>query len=305
MLPELIIDTDAGHDDILAIILLVKSKLFSIKAITTVAGNSSIRNVTRNVFYVLNLLHESNIPIYSGFPSPLKRRLIKAVIHGKNGLSGADTSKTKYHLTKDAPEQLIKIVKNSPRKVTILTLGPLSNIARVLQKDHSIATSIDKIVMMGGSLNGYGNKSRVAEFNMFVDPEAADIVFKSPIQKILLPLDACNECAFSLKSFTQLPTSVLNTAITQMMREYISKIKIRTGIEGTLVYDALAAYYLISPTVFTTRLMDIVIEKRGKYTSGMTVAERRFSVVKKNNVSVIEKVEYEKFKSYFFALLKS
>src|SRR3989339_812259 len=188
---KIIIDTDPGHDDALAIMLIEKSELFDVQAITTNAGNSTIQNTTNNARYVLDLIG-STTPLYSGAATPLKRALIQAEVHGEGGLAGAVITKQEP-LTGSAVDQIIDIVKRDPGQISILTLGPLTNIAEALIKDSSLASEIQEVVMMGGAIAVPGNKNRVAEFNIFVDPDAADIVFRAPVKKVLVPLDACND----------------------------------------------------------------------------------------------------------------
>ncbi|MEI6731969.1 MAG: nucleoside hydrolase, partial [archaeon] len=171
---KLIIDTDPGCDDALAIMLAVKSGMFDIMAITTVGGNSGIENTTRNARYILNLIGREDIPIYSGEDKPLKREIVRANVHGESGLEGINPKNESY-LTGNAVDQIIRIVHDNPG-ITIVTLGPLTNIAKAILKAPEIAEKIERFVIMGGAIGVPGNKSRVAEFNMYVDPEAADIV---------------------------------------------------------------------------------------------------------------------------------
>src|SRR3989344_4117202 len=159
-----IIDTDPGHDDALAIMLAIKSDMFDIKAITTVAGNSTIENTTRNARYILNLLDREDIPVYSGAEKPLERKLIKAVVHGRSGLEGIDP-KNEPRLTNDAVEKMISIVKDNS-EITIVTLGPLTNIALAIKKNPGIMKKVKEIITMGGAIKVPGNKNRVAEFNI-------------------------------------------------------------------------------------------------------------------------------------------
>ena len=159
--------------------------------------------------------------------------------------------------------------------------------------------------MMGGAINVCGNKNRVAEFNMFVDPEAADIVFKSDIKKTLVPLDPCNDIVLTESDFEKLKGSSLYLPIKGMMRQFIKGIEKYEGVKGALVYDAIAAYYLLNPSVFRCKPMDIVIETKGKYTSGMTVAEKRKVVVRHPNVQVTIKLDRDIFMSDFIKILRS
>ena len=306
MKPKLIIDTDAGHDDALAMMMIVRSQLFEILGITTVAGNSILKNVTRNAAYILNLLGERGrkLPIFSGYEEPLKRPLITAVVHGESGLDGVDLSDTKFRLTHNAPDKIVEIVRRYPGEITILTLGPLSNIARAFLLDPELPGLINKIVIMGGAIDVPGNKNRVAEFNIFVDPEAADIVFSSSVHKILVPLDPCNHIILSLKDFNQLKGGLLYEPIIGMMKKFIEGIYLNEGTKGALVYDAIAAYFLINPSAFKLEPMDIVVETEGRHTRGMTVVEKRKNETKNYNVDVVTSVSADQFKRDFIRLLR-
>lgn len=301
---NLIIDTDPGHDDALAIILAIKSGLFNVLALTTVAGNSSIQNVTRNAAYILDILERRDIPIYAGNEKPLKRELIQAVVHGSSGLDGVDTSKVQFTVNHDAVDQLIKLINDNAGNITLLTLGPLSNIARAFRKDPSLPAKVNQIVMMGGAIDVPGNKNRVSEFNMFVDPEAAEAVFKTDTPKVLIPIDICNNLPMFLSDFEKLKGSNLYQPIMDMMKQFIVGIEKFEGAEGALVYDAIAAYYLINSDAYEVEKMDVVIETKGEYTFGMTIAEKRLSEKKRYNIEVGRKVHYSKFVKDFLKIVK-
>lgn len=303
-LQKIIIDTDAGHDDVLAMMLLIKSRKVDVFGITTVAGNSTIENTTRNTAFTLDLLGKRDIPIYSGYARPLKRKLITAVVHGKSGLDGVDTSKTEFNLTRDAHLRVIELVRSNPHKITILTLGPLTNIARAFTADPRLPLLIKEIVIMGGAIDVCGNKNRVAEFNMFVDPEAANIVFRAGVPKVLVPLDPCNEIVLFESDFEKLKGSFLYQPLKNMMKPFIEGLERKEGVKGALVYDAIAAYYLINPGVFKLEPMDIVIETKGEHTFGMTVVEKRASKKKIFNIKVVTKVERKKFVEDLFKTLR-
>lgn len=298
---KIIIDTDPGHDDALAIMLLEKSGLFDILAITTVAGNSTIQNTTNNARYILDLLR-STIPLYSGAATPLKTDLVQADVHGPSGLAGATITKQE-RLTGDAVDQIIEIVKNNPNEITILTLGPLTNLALAIEKDSSIVPLIKELVMMGGAINVAGNKNRVAEFNIFVDPHAADIVFRANLQKTLVPLDACNHVFLSLQDFEALKEASFYNEIHVMMEHYIQGISSFETNSGALMYDPLAAYYLIKPEAFQMQEMDIQIETQSDLTRGMTVADKRNWGDKKPNVDVAMSADREIFVKDFLEIL--
>jgi inosine-uridine nucleoside N-ribohydrolase len=303
--PKILIDTDAGHDDVLAMLLLLKSGQVDVLAITTVAGNSTITNTTRNAAFTLELLDRKEIPVFSGYATPLKRKLVVAVVHGKSGLDGADTARTIFKLTRDAHLQIGRLVRENPHQVTILTLGPLTNIARAFLADPTLPSLVKEIVMMGGAVYVGGNKSRVAEFNLFVDPEAAEIVFKAKVKKTLVPLDPCNEVILSPDDFEKLRGSALYAPIRTMMEQFILGTERYEGTRGAYVYDAIAAYYLLKPTAFHCELLDIVIETKGEHTFGMTVVEQRKIEKKQPNVNVALKIDRNRFVDDLLKVLKS
>lgn len=301
---KIIIDTDPGHDDALAIMLAVKSGMLDIVGLTTVPGNSTIENVTRNASYILDLLDRRDLRIYSGAEKPLKRELIQAVVHGTSGLEGADTSKTTFDMTENAAEMIEKIILENKGEITLLTLGPLTNVAQALINNPELAKQINSIVIMGGAINVPGNKNRVAEFNMFVDPEAADIVFKADVRKTLIPIDVCNEMPLFMEDFEKLSGTLLYEPILSMMKQFIAGIERFEGTKGALVYDAVAAYYLLNPDAFTVEPMDILIETKGEHTFGMTIAEKRISELKNINVNVVTKVDRDTFAKDLIQILR-
>lgn len=302
MKKKIIIDTDPGYDDALALMLLEKSGLFDTLAVTTVAGNSTIQNTTNNARYILDLL-KSNAPLYSGAASPLERELIQADVHGESGLGGVEIEKQEL-LSENAVDKIIELVKQNPNQVTILALGPLTNLALAFQKDPSIIPLIKEVVMMGGAIAVPGNKNRVAEFNMFVDPEAADVVFRAEVSKVLIPLDVCNNVSFELRDFEELRDTALYNPIKTMMERYVGGIKAFEEKQKAIMYDPLAAYYLINPEAFQTKRMNVKMETQGDLTRGMTVADQRGWGNKQYNVNVAVRADREEFAKDFFEILK-
>jgi len=298
---KIIIDTDPGHDDALAIMMLERSGLFDICAVTTVAGNSTIQNTTNNARFILDLLG-SKVPLYSGSASPLRRELIQANVHGDNGLAGANIEKQEQ-LLDNAVDNIIDIVKKNEGLVTILTLGPLTNIARAFEKDPTIIPMIDSVVIMGGAISVHGNKNRVAEFNIFVDPDSAEIVFNAEVPKTLVPLDACNDVFLSIDDFDVLKGVSFYNDIRAMMEHYIAGILSFEKTNGAIMYDPLAAYYLINKEAFKTEMMDIRIETKGDLTRGMTVADKRIWGDRKPNVNVALSANREEFVKDFLDIL--
>ncbi|MDO8487880.1 MAG: nucleoside hydrolase [bacterium] len=301
-LPPIIIDTDCGHDDAMAIMLLVKSRMFDIKAVTTVAGNSSLDKVTNNTRYILDLL-ESPAPIFSGCDKPLKRDQILANVHGKSGLDGANVKKSEP-LNGLAVKKIIEVVRANPGQVSIVVIGPATNIATAFNKDPKLPQLIKQLIIMGGTVEAPGNKSRVAEFNVFCDPEAAQIVFDSPVKKIINPLDVANTMPMFLADFEKLKGTKLYKPIMSMMRHFIKGIAKFELTKGALMYDPLAAYYLINPAACQTELMDMRIETKGELTYGMSVVDRRKYGQKSLNVEVITDINRDSFVRDFVNIIR-
>jgi len=299
---DVIIDTDPGHDDALAIMLATKSGLFKIHAITTVAGNSTIENTTRNARYVLELLNlTASIPIYSGSSVPLKQKLIKAVVHGSSGLDGINP-KNKPKLTGDAVNRIIEIVNRNPNKILLIALGPLTNIAKAIIKKPSVMKNLKGMIIMGGAIKVPGNKNRVAEFNVFVDPDAADIVFRFPVKKTIVPLDACNQVKLNLDDFRKIKDESLRKPILKMMYPYIENIYKDEGVRTALMYDPLTIYSIINPLACHKKAYDIVVETKGEHTRGMTVVDLRLGEGNPNT-TVVERISESKFKKDFIGIL--
>lgn len=300
---KLIIDTDPGIDDALAILLIEAAKKFDILAITTVAGNKSITDVTNNAAYIVDLAN-INTSIYSGAKKPLKKKQVLANVHGSNGLAGIAISK-KAPLTSNAPEKIIEIVKKYPHQVKIMAIGPLTNLALAFLKEPKLPGLIKEIVIMGGSVNEPGNKNRVAEFNIFVDPEAAQIVFNAEVKKTLIPLDVCNKTPLFLKDFNKLYKTKYGNFIIKTMKHYIKAIKTYEKMNGALVYDALASYFLLNPKAFLLKNMDVRVETKGEYTRGMTVADLTSWGIKKTNIKVALNVDKKIFTKDYINIMKN
>lgn len=299
--PKIIIDTDPGHDDALAIMLLAKSGQVDIKAITTVAGNSTIQDVTNNARFLVDTLN-LDTPIYSGAEKPLVRGQVLANVHGKGGLAGANITKVES-LNGLAVEKMIEIIRDNPQQISLLAIGPLTNLALAFQKDPDLPNLIKEIVIMGGAIEVAGNKSRTAEFNIFCDPQAADIIFSCTTKKVIITLDCCNTIPLFLEDFQKLEGSPLYNTIMPMMEHFIKGIMQFENHKGALVYDALAAYYFLKPENFELIEMDIKVETKGEHTFGMTVADRRNYGEKIYNCLVTKSINRDNFVNDFLEAL--
>ncbi|KKQ92903.1 MAG: Inosine-uridine nucleoside N-ribohydrolase [candidate division CPR2 bacterium GW2011_GWC1_39_9] len=291
MKEKIIIDTDPGVDDALALIMLEKTDLFDIRAVTTVAGNSTIQNVTNNAAYILELA-ESKAPLFSDAAKPLKKKLFTAKSHGKKGLDGIKNIKH-VPLTGDAPERIVEIIKKYPNQITIVAIGPLTNIATAFLLDPEIPKLIKKLIIMGGGID-IGNVTKSAEFNFFVDPEATRVVFESNVPKVLITLNVCYKTPVVVEDFEKLKDSKLYDPILSMIRPYKKGLEKYEGNEmrGIVLYDVLAAYYLVNPGAFCILKANMNITKEGQVK--LTVDNADY------NTEIVQDVVKEDFIKDFF-----
>jgi inosine-uridine nucleoside N-ribohydrolase len=294
---KIIIDTDPGLDDALALILALKSRNLDVSLVTTVAGNSKIDNATKNAKYILNLLEIEDIPISSGSEKPLKKDLTTAGVHGEKGL-GALKHKTNMDLNGKAVNDMISVIENNPGEITLVALGPLTNIAKAIKKNPESIKKVKEFVVMGGAIDVKGNITEFAEFNFFVDPEAAEIVLNFPVKKTIVPLDICNKIFLTLDDFKKIRDPNIRKPVLTMMSSYIDNMFQYHGIKHAIMFDPLTIYYLLRPNLKTEKY-NLVIEKEGNK-RGMIL---KGSVIK--NASVLKNISLNKFKADFIQILNS
>lgn len=301
---KIIIDTDPGHDDMLAILLMLAAPTIEVLAVTTVAGNSTIQNVTNNARFILDLAEASNTPLFSGAGAPLAREQILANVHGASGLDGASI-RSEVKLDGLATEKILEIVRENPNEVSLLILGPQTNIARAIQQDPETMKLVREFIIMGGAFDVPGNKNRVAEFNICVDPEAAAIVAEFPVPKTYIPLDVCNEIQVPIEAFEQIENEAIRDELLSALQPYIRNIqRSELATRGALMYDALAAYYLLKPEICETKDEALVVETKGEYTFGMTLVDKRpFSKKESINATIVTNIPEKQFVDDYFALL--
>ncbi|WP_299282005.1 nucleoside hydrolase [uncultured Tateyamaria sp.] len=276
---KIIIDTDPGQDDAVAILLALASpEDLEVLGLTAVAGNVPLDLTSKNARIICELAGKVDVPIYEGCDRPLGRDLVTAEhVHGKTGLDGPDLPDPTMAL-KDghAVDYIIDTIREQPSgTVTLCPLGPLTNIATALRKAPDIAERIQQIVLMGGAYFEVGNITPTAEFNIYVDPEAADIVFKSGIDIVVLPLDVTHKALVTKPrndAFRALNTPV-GIAVAQMTDFFERFDKEKYGSAGAPLHDPCVTAYLIQPDLFTGRYVNVEIETSSELTRGMTVAD--------------------------------
>ena len=275
---NIIIDTDPGQDDAVAILLALASPELNVLGITCVAGNVPLTRTTHNARQVCELAGRLDVLVFAGCEQPMGRGLVTAEhVHGTTGLDGATLPEPQMPMqTEGGVDFLIKSLREAPKKsITLCALGPLTNIGTALLKAPDIADNVCQIVLMGGAYFEVGNISPAAEFNIFVDPEAADIVFKSGIDLVVAPLDVTHKALTSnawIKELRAKNNHVCDTVAgwTDFFERFDSD---KYGTQGAPLHDPCVIAYLIAPGLFTGRHINVQIETQSPLTRGMTVAD--------------------------------
>ncbi|WP_138923312.1 nucleoside hydrolase [Sulfitobacter sp. BSw21498] len=276
---KIIIDTDPGQDDAVAILVALASpEEIDILGITCVAGNVPLDLTSRNARIVCELAGKRDVKIFAGCDRPLGRDLVTAEhVHGKTGLDGPDLPEPTMSLAEGHAVDFIidTLREHAPGTITLCPLGPLTNIATALLKAPDIADRIAKVVLMGGGYFEGGNITPTAEFNIYVDPQAADIVFKSGAPIVVMPLDVTHKALVTKArndAFRAIGTPA-GVAVAEMTDFFERFDKEKYGSDGAPLHDPCVTAYLINPDLFSGRHINVEIETQSELTMGMTVAD--------------------------------
>jgi len=276
---KIIIDTDPGQDDAVAILLALASpEEIEVIGITAVAGNVPLPLTHKNARIICELAGKTDIPVYAGCDRPLAHDLVTAEhVHGKTGLDGPNLPDPQMQLTDGhAVDYIIDTLRHAPAgTITLCPLGPLTNIATAFQKAPDIIEKVQEIILMGGAYFEVGNITPAAEFNIYVDPEAADIVFRSGVPIVVMPLDVTHKALVTKErndAFRDIGSRV--GIATAKMTEFFERFdKEKYGSEGAPLHDPCVTAYLIKPDLFKGRHVNVEIETLSDLTRGMTVAD--------------------------------
>lgn len=279
MTRKIIIDTDPGQDDAVAILLALASPDdVDVLGIIAVAGNVSLAQNARNALKVVELSGRTNVPVYAGCERPMRRHLVTAEhVHGDTGLNGPDLPEPTIKLQqRHGVDYLIEtLLAHEPGAITLCALGPLTNIAMALVKAPQIASRIKEIVMMGGAYFEVGNITPAAEFNIYVDPEAADVVMRSGIPIVMVPLDLTHMILTTHDRLEKIDAigNKSGKAVAQMLA-FSERFDLhKYGSKGAPLHDPCVIAYLIRPELFDGRHINVTIETSSELTMGMTVAD--------------------------------
>ena len=272
----LILDGDPGHDDAIAWMLAKASPEFEIKAVTSCAGNQTIEKTTYNALRICTLLG-IDAPVAMGLPHGLLSEPFDAPsVHGQSGIDGPKLPEPAMELSPlRAPELMAKVLKESEEKVTIIATGAQTNVAALLLSHPELKKKIERISIMGGGLT-HGNWTPAAEFNILVDPEAADIVFKSEIEIYMAGLDVTEKALIFPEDFERI-RKVGNqvSGVVADWLDFFYRFHKTIGYTGAPLHDPCAVAVLLHPEMFTIKDYRVEIETAGEYSRGTTVADMR------------------------------
>lgn len=298
---RILIDTDPGVDDSMAILFAFCSPEVRVEGLTAVFGNSGSANTTLNALRLVELVGKPEVPVARGAETPLLRPFIGFGwrVHGHNGIGDID-----YPLPKGKPDPrraaqfIADAIMANPGEITLVALGPLTNVALAVALEPLIAENVKEVVVMGGAANARGNASGVAEANIRNDPEAAKIVFNAPWPVTMVGLDVTRKTIMTPDYIQTLKSSgnEFTDFISRIVPHYMGFHKEYDDLDGFFVHDSSALAYIIDPTLFTTKMMYIEVETTSPTTFGHTVADwRHRGVETEPNVNVCVDVDSARF----------
>lgn len=273
---RVIIDTDPGVDDAMAILLALNSPELKVEALTVVPGNVEAKQGLENALKIVSLAGRCDVIVAGGAQHPLNQKLITAQYwHGPNGLAGVELPEPKCKAdARFGPDLIIEMVHKHPHEITLIPVGPLTNIALAVSKDPSIVPLVKDIVIMGGSITG-GNVNGAAEANIYNDPEAASIVFNAGWMVTMIGSDVGERTLFTRRDLANLQElhGPESDFIAKLADYYVTRSE-KSGYTGAAMYDPLAVATVIDPTLVTLQDMHVDVETKGEFTRGETVASR-------------------------------
>jgi len=305
---RIIIDTDPGVDDAFTFLLALASPEIQLEALTTTQGNVTVEKATRNALSVLELGRASHIPVAKGSVLPLIQPLrASAHVHGESGVGNAQLPEPQAKpVPGHAVDYLIERVLAEPNEISIFPIGPMTNIAMAIRKEPKFAKAIKELVIMGGAIQEAGNMTPLAEFNIYVDPHAAHIVFHSGIPITLIPLDVTHKCLLKQQHVDRLMK--IDSPVTRFLKDAIDvylKASIQLGYEGCALHDPLTLATIIAPELLTLKEYYVDVDISGGVSMGKTLADI-FNVTKKPvNMKVAMDVRGEDFIELFLQRMET
>jgi purine nucleosidase len=305
---RIIIDTDPGVDDALTILLALASPEIELEALTTTQGNVTIENATRNALSVLELGGVEKIPVAGGSSLPLVQPPRASVlVHGRTGLGRSNLPDPKDKpLSMHAVDFLIERFLSEPGELSLFAIGPLTNLALAIRKEPRFTESVRELVIMGGAIREGGNVTPLTEFNIYVDPHAAHIVFHSGIPITLIPLDVTHKCILNQAHIDRMAriASPVSSFITDAVEDYM-KISLEWGQEGCALHDPLTLATIIAPDLLTLRECAVDVDISTGVSMGKTFADFTNRAGKSANMKVAMEVRGGEFIDLFLQRMEN
>jgi purine nucleosidase len=286
---KVILDVDPGIDDAMALCLALANPELDVVAVTAVGGNVSPAQATRNVQAIIEQLDPPRWPRLGAASEPDNRLAVdRRSLYGGDGLGGTSFVVAERQHLLPSEKVICDQVRDAPHAVTIIAIGPLTNIARAFIRDPELPTLVGQIVIMGGTISGPGNVTPAAEFNMYCDPVSAQVVFRSPSTKTLVPLDVTNHIELSYDLFNKLPDE--STRVGKLLRQLLPAAfrgyRQQFGLEGIHVHDTVTLMAAARPDLFSFKPMAGDVETHGELTTGATIFDRRRVPAWRHNIDV-------------------
>ena len=298
---KVIIDCDMGIDDAVAICMLLFDSRFEILAITASEGCVAADQANNNLQAMVSILDPDRYPRL-GMASPAEHAppVDTRYLYGQDGLGNSNFEASMRHNAVPAEKLIIDIVRANPDKVTILCLGPSTNLAKALQREPNLATQIDQIVMTGGSMDAQGNITACAEFNFYFDPASAQTILNSRTTKTLIPLDVTRQVTFGLDFLDELPAEASRCGdfLRQILPFAFRSYRQHLGQETIQLNDAVGALMLLEPDLFQLDLIACDVETEGQLTRGMLVSDQRNLPECRPNVNVVTGVVVDQARQF-------
>ena len=303
MSEKLIYDTDPGIDDALGLLLLAAAPEIELLAITVTHGNTSQEKCLRNALQLAELCGLDKVPVAQGAFEPLVKELsVAEETHGDGGLGYAKLPTPNLKpASEPAHDLIIRLIEENPGAITLLCVGPMTNIALALLKKPSIAKQVKRIVAMGGAIHYPGNVTPQAEYNVFCDPEAYEIVLQAGIDFTLVPLDVTYQCLFTNQHLARIDKArpEIKGFIADATRFYMEFHAEYQDIQGCAINDPLAAAILLDPSLVSTRDYFVSVELQSPGSKAKTIADHYGALKKTPNAKVAMGVDVERFMSLF------
>lgn len=292
-----ILDVDPGHDDAVALMMACGAAELDVLAVTTVAGNAPLEKTTHNALRILSLIGHTRIPVAAGASAPLRRPLYTAEnIHGESGLDGPDIPEPAFEPDRrDAVGLISDILREAPEPVTLVPTGPLTNIATLLREQPELKHNISRISLMGGSV-GLGNTTPAAEFNIYVDPEAAREVFESGLPVTMSGLNVTHQAGAGPKERERLRSAGrFGEVVAGLMEFFASTYERVFGFDAPPLHDPVAVAAVLRPDLLTTRPMRVDVECDSDLTRGETVCDYYGVTGLRPNAEVGVELDHDEF----------